>query len=139
MKISASIKNQYAQHQVILTTNERAHELAIAPKSSGFGSSVNGAEFLCLALATCYCNDLYREAGKRGIEVSGVQVEVDSEFGADGEPASQLSYRATVSARANENDILELMQHSDQMAEIENTLRVGFKIALEHMQAISVP
>jgi hypothetical protein len=67
-----------------------------------------------------------------------VQVEVDSEFGADGEPASQLSYRATVNARASEQDILELMQHTDTIAEIENTLRVGFQISLEHMQAVSV-
>ena len=31
-------------------------------KSPGRGSAVNGGEFLVLALATCYCNDLYREA-----------------------------------------------------------------------------
>jgi uncharacterized OsmC-like protein len=138
MKISANLDNQYDQHRVILTTNGKAHDLAIAPKTSGFGSSVNGAEFLCLALATCYCNDLYREATKRGIQVEQVQVEVDSKFGADGEPASQLSYRATVRAMASEEVILDLMQHTDRMAEIENTLRVGFKIALEHMHAISV-
>jgi hypothetical protein len=35
--------------------------------NDGGGSSANGGELLCLALATCYCNDVYREAKKRGI------------------------------------------------------------------------
>lgn len=139
MKISASVKNQQLQHQVTLTTNGKDHDLTIAPKSSGFGSSASGAELLCLALATCYCNDIYREARQRGIQVEGVEVYVDSEFGAAGEPASSLTYRATVRARAAEKEILDLMAHTDRMAEIENTVRIGFNIPLEHMQAVSIP
>jgi uncharacterized OsmC-like protein len=139
VKISASVKNQRSQHQVILTTSGKVHDLTIAPKPSGLGSSVSGAELLCLALATCYCNDIYREANQRGIHVEGVQVEVNSEFGASGEPANKLTYRATVRARATEKEILDLMAHTDRMAEIENTVRIGFNIALEHMEAVSIP
>jgi hypothetical protein len=29
-------------------------------------------------MATCYCNDIYREAAKRGIEVIGVEVQANA-------------------------------------------------------------
>jgi uncharacterized OsmC-like protein len=35
---------------------------------------------LFLALATCYCNDIYREAAKRNIKVDSVEVEVEGTF-----------------------------------------------------------
>ena len=76
MRISARVQNSQGQHQVSLTTNDTVHSLSIPPKPTGFGSSANGGELLFLALATCYCNDIYREAAKRGIEVVGVEVEV---------------------------------------------------------------
>ena len=66
MRISARVQNRGYNHQVMLETNGKAHSLAVPPKSTGFGSGVNGGEFLFLALATCYCNDLYREAAKLG-------------------------------------------------------------------------
>jgi organic hydroperoxide reductase OsmC/OhrA len=69
--ISAAVESRPRQHRVMLTTAGKSHSLEIAPRSSGFGSSASGGELLCLALATCYCNDLYREAAKRSIEVVG--------------------------------------------------------------------
>jgi organic hydroperoxide reductase OsmC/OhrA len=62
MKISARLENSEAQHYVRVTTNDSSHSITIPPKPSGFGSSANGGELLFLALATCYCNDIYREA-----------------------------------------------------------------------------
>ena len=96
MKISARIESSRGQHHVALTTNDQAHSIQIEPKSSGFGSSANGGELLFLALATCYCNDLYREAAKRGLNVERVEVAVDGEFGAEGDPARNVTYRAKV-------------------------------------------
>jgi organic hydroperoxide reductase OsmC/OhrA len=130
MKISASVENSAGQHHVLLRTDDQAHELAIAPKTTGLGSSVNGGELLFLALATCYCNDIYREAAKRGLHVEGVAVIVEGEFGAAGEPAREIRYRARVSARASEADISALISHTDQVAEIQNTLRVGTPVRL---------
>jgi uncharacterized OsmC-like protein len=43
---------------------------------------------LFLALATCYCNDIFREAAKQGLKIDGVEVKVEGEFGAEGEPNS---------------------------------------------------
>lgn len=130
MKISARVENSENQHQVTLTTNENSHSIVIPPKSTGFGSSANGGELLFLALATCYCNDIYREAKKRNIEIQKVEVEVNGDFGAEGEPAKNVTYKAKVYSKANEEEIRELMKHTDTVAEIQNTLRVLTPIEL---------
>lgn len=67
MQISAHVTNAGPEHSVTVATNGRAHPVSIPARPDGPGSNLNGGELLCLALATCYCNDLYREAGRRGI------------------------------------------------------------------------
>ena len=138
MRISATVQNSEGQHQVTLRTNDNVHSLAIPPKSAGFGSSANGGELLFLALATCYCNDIYREAAKRGVKVERVEVEVDGEFGAEGEPARNVSYRAKVTAQASEAEIRELMSHTDHVAEIQNTLRVETPVTLSNIEVVTL-
>lgn len=123
MNISAQVINRPGDHQVVVKTNDNAQSIAIAPKSSGMGSSVNGGELLFLALATCYCNDLYREAAQRGIAIEQVEVQVTGGFGAPGEPAKNVTYRARVKANAGTEEIHALMEHTDRVAEIQNTLR----------------
>ncbi len=91
-----------------------------------------------LALATCYCNDIYREAAKRGVEVITVEVRVEGEFGAAGEPAKNVAYSAKVSAHASEEVILDLMKHTDTMSEIQNTLRVSTPVELRSMEPHSL-
>jgi organic hydroperoxide reductase OsmC/OhrA len=136
MKISARVQNREGQHQVAFSTNDNLHTLAIAPKSSGFGSSVNGGELLFLALATCYCNDLYREAAKRGIRVESVEVEVTGEFGAEGEGASNVRYQAKIAAHASEEVIRALASETDRVAEIQNTLRVATPVPLSEIEPV---
>jgi organic hydroperoxide reductase OsmC/OhrA len=138
MKISAGVTNREGQHQVTLQTNENVQSIMIPPKVSGLGSSVNGGELLFLALATCYCNDLYREAGKRGIKVQQVEVEVDGDFGGEGDPARNVTYRAKVTAQAAEEDIQALIEQTDRLTEIQNTLRTGTPVVLTSFEAISV-
>ena len=123
MKISARVDNSYRTPAVTLTTHDRADELPIAPRADGVGSSANGGELLCLSLATCCCNDLYREAKKRRITVQRVEVEVEGTFGAEGSAAERFAYHTRVSARASRQEILALMQHTDRVAEIQNTVR----------------
>jgi organic hydroperoxide reductase OsmC/OhrA len=138
MKISAQVQNSQGQHQVTLRTNDNVHNLAIPPRPAGFGSRANGGELLFLALATCYCNDIYREAAKRGLKVEQVEVEVTGEFGADGDPARNISYRARVTAQGSEAEIRELMVQTDQVAEIQNTLRLGLPLPLSDIEVVAI-
>ena len=131
MTIRAQVHNEEGHHRVTLNTNGAEHSLTIPPKPSGFGSSANGGELLFLALATCYCNDVYREAVALGVEVRGVEVEVEGEFGGVGEPATNVSYRAKVTvAGASAAEARLLLERTDEVAEVQNTLRVGVPIQL---------
>ena len=134
MKISARVDNSESKHHVTLTTNDNSHSIIIPPKSSGLGSSANGGELLFLALATCYCNDIYREAAKRNMHVEKVEVEVSGDFGAEGEGAKNVSYSAKVHANGTEEEIRALMQHTDTVAEIQNTLRAGMDVKLSGVE-----
>jgi len=138
MRIRASVRNSRGLNSVTLRTNDHEHTLPVPPKSSGVGSSVNGGEFLFLALASCYCNDVYREAARRGIEVTDVEVSVEGDFGAEGDAASNVTYSAIVCAHASEEEIRDLMRHTDTVAEIQNTLRQGVNVSLQGVEAKSV-
>jgi len=130
MKFSARVQNDLNTHQVTLKAGDREQSLPIMPKQTG-GSSVSGGELLFLALATCSCNDIYREAAKRDIKVESVEVEVTGDFETEGKPGSDIVYRAKVSANAGDEEIRELLRHTDTVAEIQHTLRVGTPVKLE--------
>lgn len=136
MQISAIVVNQNGRHHSTLRTGDKTQSLAIPPKAEGYGSSVNGGELLFLALATCYCNDIYREAKERGIEVQSVEVEVSGHFGGKGEPAENITYQASVVANGSEPEVLSLMRHTDSVAEIHNTLRRATPVVLTECRAV---
>jgi uncharacterized OsmC-like protein len=135
MKITAKVESSKDNHQVTLQTNDDVHSIVIPPKSTGYGSRANGGELLFLALATCYCNDIYREAAKRNIKVEQIEVEVDGDFGAEGEPAKNVTYRARVAAQASEQEIQAMMRFVDTVAEIQNTLRIETPVVLTEIEA----
>lgn len=130
MNISATVKSKYQQLKATVRTNDAVKEIQISPKPAGYGSSVNGGELLMLALATCYCNDIYREAAKRNITVSDVWVEASGEFGAEGEPGSNFRYQVHIVSDAPATEIDELVKHTDTVAEIHNTLRKTVSVVL---------
>jgi uncharacterized OsmC-like protein len=131
MQISASILNNGEQNEVKVTTNSASKQLLIPPKPEGNGSSVNGGELLFLALATCFCNDIYREATKRQMGIKSVQVNVSGEFGSEGKPGFNIQYEAKVDSDATEEEIKNLILYVDQVAEVHNTLRVGTPVTLK--------
>ncbi len=139
ISIGVEVNNQHNQHEIALTTNANTHVIDIPPRASGYGSSANGGELLFLALASCYCNDLYREAAKRRITVKRVEVKVDGTFAdAPGSVAENITYSALVEAEAGEAEIEALMRYTDTVAEIHNTLRLGTTVTLTDVRAISV-
>lgn len=130
MQVSATVKNAGQAHAVALSTNGACQTLDIAAKASGKGSSINGGELLLLALATCYCNDLYREAERMGIVLTGVEIEATAEFPGIGLAARNIQYRASVASPASQEMIAELVKHTDAVAEVHNTVRAGVPVVL---------
>lgn len=130
MKFSATVTNGAGDQQVTLKVGNKEQSLPIEPKPTG-GLSVTGGELLFLALATCFCNDIYREGARRGITVESVVVEVEGDFEAERMPATNIAYKVKVNADASEEEINELIMYTDSIAEIHNTLRLGTPVKLE--------
>jgi organic hydroperoxide reductase OsmC/OhrA len=131
MRIAASLSNRGTSHDVALRTADKSQPLAVSAKATGGGSAVNGGEFLMLALATCYCNDLYREAAARGLVLTAVEVEASAEFAAAGLAASDIRYAARVESTASAAEIEALLRETDQVAEVHNTVRAGLPVRRE--------
>jgi OsmC-like protein len=130
MEISAIVKNSRDNHQVLVRTGAVAQSLAVPPKPAGKGSAVNGGEFLMLALATFYCNDLYREAERLHIPLDRVEVEASAQFPGLGLAAVDIHYRASVSSSAPVSAIADLLRQTDAVAEVHNTVRAGVPVEL---------
>lgn len=130
MQIAAIVRSSTSSHEVSVRTGASARTLAVARKPDGPGSGVNGGEFLMLALATCYCNDLYREAGRLGIPIDAVEVEASAVFPGVGLAATDISYRAKVESQAPAADIERLLSETDAVAEVHNTVRAGVPVRL---------
>ncbi|MGJ7541912.1 OsmC family protein [Variovorax sp. LT1R16] len=135
MLISATVRNSQAQHEVAVRTGSSTQSLAVPSKPSGKGSAVNGGEFLMLALATCYCNDLYREAERLNVAVEGVVVEATADFPGAGLAATNIQYKVKVSSQARLEDIAYLVRQTDAVAEVHNTIRAGAAVTLSRDRA----
>ena len=88
-------------------------------------------EFLMLALATCYCNDLHREAARLGLTLDVVEVEAEADFDGVGLAATNVRYRARVQSQATAEQIAQLLRQTDTVAEVHNTLRAGVAVTLQ--------
>jgi len=128
MRISATVDSSAARHAVSVETDGNGQALAVPAKPSGQGSAVNGGEFLMLALATCYCNDLYREAQRLGIAIDGAHVRASAEFAGVGLAASDIRYTASIRSSASADDIARLLRETDAVAEVHNTIRAGVPV-----------
>jgi uncharacterized OsmC-like protein len=84
-----------------------------------------------LALATCYCNDLYREAARLGITIDSVEVSASGDFEGVGLAARNITYQARVVSSGSDTEIARLLRETDVVAEIHNTLRSGVSVKLE--------
>lgn len=130
MEISATVTNSASSHDVSVRTGSTSQALSVPAKPSGLGSAVNGGEFLMLALATCYCNDLYREAARLSIPVDGVTVEATAEFPGVGLAAEHIRYRAVIHSSAPAEQLARLLRETDAVAEVHNTIRAGIPVEL---------
>lgn len=131
MKVTATVRSSPKVHETAVATNGVSQSLPVPAKSSGRGSAVNGGEFLMLALATCYCNDVYREGERLQIPVDAVFVEASADFNGPGLAATNIRYKARITSSASEDVIADLLRHTDAVAEVHNTIRSGVAVRLE--------
>jgi putative redox protein len=85
---------------------------------------------LYLAVAGCISNDLFRDARAAGIELSSVRVRVSGDF--VGEPAvsDEIRYEVEVAGNVPEDQLRDLVDQVDEVAEIPNSLRQGTNVRL---------
>jgi organic hydroperoxide reductase OsmC/OhrA len=132
MRVVANVRNTESSHAAAVATDGASgRDLAIPAKAVGRGSSVNGGELLVLALATCYCNDLHREAARLGIGLDEVEVEASAEFDGAGLAARHIRYRARITSPGSTEAISALLDATDAVAEIHNTVRAGREVRRE--------
>ena len=98
--------------------------------AGGGGRGFNGGQLLHLAVAGCVSNDLFREAAKRGIELTRVMITADGGYGGQPVVSTGISYSVEIEGLATEEELGALVRHVDAIAEIPNSLRVGTQVRL---------
>jgi hypothetical protein len=91
--------------------------------------AANGAQVLHLSVALCVLNDTYREAGRLGIAVDGVEVSADGGFDDDWQ-STGVRYTVRVDSPASADEIDRLIATVDEAAEIPKALRAGAAVDL---------
>jgi uncharacterized OsmC-like protein len=133
---TVSIRTVHGSSLAVGWAGGRTLTIDRAKEAGGMGLGYSGGELLLLAVGACFTNDLHREAARRNLKVRSVQVEVQADWGGEPVRAQNVSFSASVEAEATEQEILELVQHTDRVAEIHNSLRFGTPIRLAGAKAI---
>ncbi len=96
----------------------------------GGGLGFNGGQLLLLAIAGCVSNDLFREAGARGISLNSVRVVVEGDYAGEPAVSTPVGYRVEIAGEAPDDALEALVRDVDKIAEIPNSLRRGTPVGL---------
>lgn len=91
--------------------------------AGGRGLGFNGGQLMYASIAACVSNDLYREASTLGIRLSRVEITVDGDFPARGQPSTPVSVDVQLDGDADDARLDELLAVVDRVAEIPNSMR----------------
>lgn len=94
------------------------------PEGVTVESDFTGAHLLHLATAGCVLNDLYREAAALGIRLDGVRVSASGGFD-EAWASTGISYAVELSSPARAEDLAQLLDVVDAIAEIPRAIRAG--------------
>lgn len=125
MQTSARVESEPSGHRVSVATTGDGQSLRVPAKPVSPGSGVNGGELPMLALATCRCDDITREAARLKFSVDAVTVEAVAGFESIGVAATHIRYNAHVSSSASESEVSALLQETDAVAGVHNPDRKG--------------
>ena|SRR5438309_2122244 len=107
-------------------------------ETGGGGRGFNGGQLLYLAVAGCISNDLFREAATRSIVLDKVVVRVVGDFQGDPATSTDIRYDVELSGHAAAEQLRELVQHVDRIAEIPNSLRRGTAVRLADASVVAL-
>jgi organic hydroperoxide reductase OsmC/OhrA len=133
---TVEIRNIAGTSLAVGSSGSRAVTIDRTKESGGLGLGFNGGELLLLAIGGCYSNDIFREAAKRGIAVRHVSLTVNADWAGDPVRAQNVAFSVVVEADAPEKDILDLIHHTDSVAEIPNSLRLGTEVKLTTVRVV---
>ncbi|MCU1296914.1 MAG: oxidoreductase [Acidobacteriaceae bacterium] len=134
---SVEIRTLTGSSLAVGSSGPRTVTIDRSKESGGLGLGFNGGELLLLAIGGCYSNDLYREAAKQGIKIHDVQIQVQADWGGDPVRAQNVPFSAAVNADPGEKEIIDLIRHTDSVAEIPNSLRMRTEVKLIQPKAIA--
>jgi putative redox protein len=105
-------------------------------EGGGRGIGFNGGQLLYLAVAGCVSNDLFREAATDGVDLRQVRVRVHGDFGGDPPVSTDISYDVELSGNAAEQELRDLADKVDRIAEIPNSLRDGTRVTMREARVV---
>lgn len=107
-------------------------------QAGGSGLGYSGGELLLLAIGACYCNDLFREAANAGIAIQSVTIDVQCTWGGEPVVGQNVAVAVEVTAESSEEEILALIQHTDRVAEVPNSLRSATAVTISDVRAVAI-
>jgi putative redox protein len=134
MMTTVEIRTMSDSSLAVGSAGPRAVTIDRAKEAGGYRLGFNGGELL-LAIGGCDSNDIFRETGKRGLSVRNVQVTVRADWSGEPVRAQNVSFDVVVEADATQESILNLIPHTDRIAEIPNS-RFGTEVKLAELKAI---
>ena len=110
----------------------RRHALTVDEPADSGGTDAGPmpTELFCAALASCFCLAIGHVAGKRGVEVPGLEVTVRSE-----RAGRELRYARLVvesAARVDDDVLAALVQRARPFCWVSNTLAAGVEVEYRH-------
>jgi len=136
MKITAHSRTIHDASVAVGWSGDRTLTIDRGREGGGQGLGYNGGQLLFLALAACYSNDVFREAGKLGIVVRSVDVDVEGEFGGEPVRAQNVRFSVRVAADAAPDEVRRLIELTDRVAEVHNSLRYGTPVTLAGVEVV---
>jgi len=97
------------------------------PGGMGFG----GGEILCLAVGTCYYNNLRREANHRNIELVLIEIEVTADWDDPSPIASEIRIKPKIESQASQDEIESLLEYAIQVSSVANTISHTVPVRLD--------
>jgi uncharacterized OsmC-like protein len=127
LEVTATWRGGYAAD-----VRARGHEIRIdePPSSGGSDEGMMPTELFCAAMASCFCLALGHVAGKRELELPGLQVTVRAE-----RPGRELRYSRFVvesSADVADDVLAGLIERARPMCWVSNTLAAGVEVEYGH-------